>query len=251
MKNLFKKSLLSIIIILFLSISFTLPTFAYKGRGVRDSGACPNYLGLTSWDCGVEIKNEDTLKSGVWVIAANIATDITVITAYLILGYVAYGGYLYIFSGGEPGKVARGKKTLTQAFIGLAIVMLANVILNTIRIAIGANFTLTGDCTAAACIEPNDAVINVITWVIGIAGVVAIIFVVYGGILYITSTGDPGKIKKAKDAILYALIGLAIVALAQVITAFVSSKIREANNASAGDEDTSYINNAISLKGGL
>ena len=86
---------------------------------------------------------------------------------------------------------------------------------------------------------------------IGIAGVVAIIFVVYGGILYITSTGDPGKIKKAKDAILYALIGLAIVALAQVITAFVSSKIREANNASAGDEDTSYINNAISLKGGL
>ena len=82
-------------------------------------------------------------------------------------------------------------------------------------------------------------VTNLIQWVIGIAGIVAAVFIVIGAIGYLSSAGDPNKLKKAKDTIMYALIGLAIVGLAEVITAFVSSTIRNAN---------SYINTTTIAK---
>lgn len=208
---------------------------------------CRDFLGLKSWDCNVgDINNQSDLQSGVWTIAANILVDITVIAAYLVIGYVIYGGYLYTMSSGDPTKVANGRKTLAHAFIGLAIVMLANVILNTIRIALGANFA--ENCIANAgtngCYNVDTAgnmITSAISWAVGVAGFVSAIFVVYGGISYVTSSGDPGKVQKAKQMILYALIGLAIVALAEIITAFVSSTIRNANT-------TSFINETIVSK---
>lgn len=205
-------------------------------------GTCNYFLGLTSWNCGVNIHDEESLKTGIWTIVANVATDITVIAAYLVLGYVIYGGYLYIFSSGDPGKVSAGKKTLTQAFIGLAIVMSANIIMNTIRFALLGSSRNLLNCATESCVDPGALVTNVIQWVIGIAGAVAAIFVVQGGIAYTTSAGDPGKLQKAKQTITYALIGLAIVALAELITAFVSGMIRNAGNT------TGYINQTIISK---
>lgn len=199
-------------------------------------GTCNYFLGLTSWNCGVTITDQSSLKQGIWSIAMNVLTDITVIAAYLVIGYTIYGGYQYIVSSGDPAKVTSGKKTLVHAFIGLAIVMSANVIMNAIRIALlGSGGSFAADCTSTTCVDPNDMVTGAVQWIIGVAGIIAAIFVVYGGISYIMSNGDPGKIQKAKNAILYASIGLIIVALAEVITAFISNAIREANK-------TSFIN---------
>ena len=203
---------------------------------------CRTFLGMTSWDCGTNLTNgnpvtENTLKSGIWTAVANVATDITIIAAYLVIGYVIYGGYLYVFSAGDPGKTMNGKKTLSRAFIGLAIVMSANLIMSTIRFALlGANGTLGYNCVTATCISPDRLVLSTIHWFIAIAGIVSTIFVVYGGISYTTSTGDPSKLKKAKDMILYACIGLVICALAEIITSFVSGIIRNANSAAITNE---------------
>ncbi len=226
------KKLLAIITIIS-ALAFT-PMASVSAAGASfEGGSCDRgFLGLVSWDCGVTITDETSLKSGIWTIVANVLTDITILAAYLVIGYVIYGGYLYIFSGGDSGKVATGKKTLARAFIGLAIVMSANIIMGAIRIALVGGSGNIGDCTATnACVDTNQMVINLIQWIIGIAGAVAAIFVVYGGIAYITSSGDSGKLQKAKSMILYALIGLVIVALAEVITAFVSNMIRDANTA--------------------
>ena len=235
MKKIFKKLLVVCGIIAALSITTNLltpkPVAAFNGE-------CRFLLGMTSWDCGVTIETEDDLKTNIWTIAANIATDITVIAAYLIIGYVIYGGYLYVFSGGDTNKVATGRKALLQAFIGLAIVMSANIIMSGIRIALIGNNAI-GDCVTSGCITPDQMVTNAIQWVIGIAGVVAVIFVVIGGISYTTSAGDAAKLQKAKNMILYALIGLVIVALAEIITAFVSNMIREA--------DQNAYNNQITI----
>lgn len=224
MKHLTKKILVigGIIAIISAVFSFVDPTtsFAAEGFEGRTGDNCGNFLGLKSWDCNVKISDPDSLKSGIWTIVANIVTDVTVIAAYLIVGFVIYGGYLYTMSGGDPNKVTAGKKTLTHAFIGLAIVILANVILNTISAALGANFS--SNCITSECINPGTMVANALSWAIGVVGVVAVIFVVYGGITYTTSAGDPSKVQKAKQMILYALIGLAIVALAEIIVAFIS-----------------------------
>lgn len=58
-----------------------------------------------------------------------------------------------------------------------------------------------------------------------IVGVAAVIMIVVGGLRYITSGGDANSTKGAKDTIIYAIIGLVIVALAQVIVRFVLSNV--------------------------
>ena len=52
-------------------------------------------------------------------------------------------------------------------------------------------------------------------------GIIAVIFIVIGGVNYTTSQGDPNKTKKAKTTILYAVIGLIVSLLAFGITSFV------------------------------
>lgn len=62
------------------------------------------------------------------------------------------------------------------------------------------------------------SVINMIIYGIGI---VAVIVIIIGGVNYMLSQGDPNKIKKAKDTILYGVIGLVVVLIAFAIVNFV------------------------------
>lgn len=67
-----------------------------------------------------------------------------------------------------------------------------------------------------------ETVINILSMVVG---VIAVIFIIIGGLKYITSSGDANNVNSAKNTIMYALIGLVIVALAQIIVRFVLGKV--------------------------
>ena len=54
-----------------------------------------------------------------------------------------------------------------------------------------------------------------------IVGIIAVIMIIFGGFKYITSAGNQENIKSAKQTLIYAILGLVIVALAQVIVRFV------------------------------
>ena len=62
-----------------------------------------------------------------------------------------------------------------------------------------------------------------------IVGFVAVVMIIVGGIKYITSGGDSGNISGAKNTIVYAIIGLIIVALAQVLVHFVLKNVTGAS----------------------
>ncbi len=87
----------------------------------------------------------------------------------------------------------------------------------------------TDAANCAASSDPNGSVNNIITTVINIfslvVGVVSVIMIIVGGLRYITSGGDSGNVSGAKNTILYAIVGLVIVALAQVIVHFVLSRV--------------------------
>lgn len=80
--------------------------------------------------------------------------------------------------------------------------------------------------------DPEDAVNTIITTVINIfslvVGVISVVMIIIGGLKYITSGGDSGNVSGAKNTILYAIIGLVVVALAQVIVRFVLQRVTEA-----------------------
>ena len=67
----------------------------------------------------------------------------------------------------------------------------------------------------------NVTVTNIFNAVLGLAGALAVVFVVYGGIQYSLSMGEPAKVKQAKDTILYAVIGLVVVMISFTIINFV------------------------------
>lgn len=63
-----------------------------------------------------------------------------------------------------------------------------------------------------------NTVVDILSWVVG---VISVIMIIVGGFRYITSGGASDKVTGAKNTIIYALIGLVIVALAQFIVNFV------------------------------
>ena len=96
-------------------------------------------------------------------------------------------------------------------------------------LAQGSNLDLaTGACTnkdtsgaGSSLTEFIAKALNILSVVVG---VVAVVMIIVGGFRYIASGGKEESIKGAKNNILYALIGLIIVALAQVIVRFVLNK---------------------------
>ena len=59
-----------------------------------------------------------------------------------------------------------------------------------------------------------------------IVGIVSIVMIIYGGMKYTTSSGDPKKVASAKATILYAVIGLIVALFAVAIVQFVSTRIK-------------------------
>lgn len=73
-------------------------------------------------------------------------------------------------------------------------------------------------------IDANSVVVGVLNTVYFISGAAAVIVIIIAGILYTISDGDSGKVSKAKNAILYAIVGLVIIMGAFVITGFISGR---------------------------
>ncbi len=81
----------------------------------------------------------------------------------------------------------------------------------------GANGNDTGDLMTTV-----NTIINV---ALGVIGLVAVVMIIMGGLNYTTSAGDAAKVKKAKDTIMYGVIGLVVALLAFAIVNFVLTNV--------------------------
>ncbi len=93
---------------------------------------------------------------------------------------------------------------------------------------------------APAGVDVNSIIATVINIFSFVVGVIAVIMIIVGGLKYITSTGDSSKTESAKNTILYAVIGLVIVAVAQVIVIFVLDEV-QGEDSSGESEESSII----------
>lgn len=71
----------------------------------------------------------------------------------------------------------------------------------------------------------NGLLMTVANIVAAVTGIVAVIVIILAGWKYITSGGDASKAKGAKDTLVYAVIGLVVIAAADIIISFVLSKL--------------------------
>jgi TRAP-type C4-dicarboxylate transport system permease small subunit len=66
---------------------------------------------------------------------------------------------------------------------------------------------------------------EVIATILSFVGVAFLILMIYGGVLWMISQGEPAQVKKAKDIIINGIIGLVIVVFAYAITSYLGSTL--------------------------
>lgn len=79
----------------------------------------------------------------------------------------------------------------------------------------------SGDAHIPAVVANDAQLTNILNTVYTVAGIIGVIVIIIAGFLYTTSGGDASNVQKAKNAILYAVIGLIVIMLAFVITNYV------------------------------
>ncbi len=212
------------------------------------AAACDNnqsFLGLWPWYhyltlqqqgnvCAVNISPSDVLgnHSFILLILLALVDDLLRIIGLLSVIYVIYAGIRYSMSQGSPDEVAKSQTTILNALAGLAISLVS------IRFVsfLGNQFSNgTGTQTASGLdlrslpnptgINNGSIVATVLSIIFAIAGAIAFLYLVIGGFHYVNSQGDPQKVAKAKNTIMYALVGLVVAIMAQTIVSVVISKV--------------------------
>jgi hypothetical protein len=97
----------------------TLPAW-YNGLAGKDGGNCTV---ISPTDMGGE---KDTQVSRfIWRIALNGIDILLQVVAYAAVGFIIYGGFVYLTSAGRSDKINRGREMILNAVIGLVISLFA------------------------------------------------------------------------------------------------------------------------------
>jgi len=82
-----------------------------------------------------------------------------------------------------------------------------------------------GDTESRICkdqtADPNALIKNIVNVLLFVVGAISVLVIIVGGLIYITSSGDSGRITMAKHTIMYAVVGVVISFLAYAIVNFV------------------------------
>ncbi|MBI4121964.1 MAG: hypothetical protein HY461_01395 [Parcubacteria group bacterium] len=73
--------------------------------------------------------------------------------------------------------------------------------------------------------DPRETVANIIKIALSFLGIVAVVIVLWGGVLWMTAAGNDDKVAQAKKVLFSGLIGLIIILSAFAITRFVTDQL--------------------------
>lgn len=131
-----RKSIIAITLILFGTVT-TMALYPSPAQAACASGKFltfdPWYTGLLNEQCSIKSPEEaGGLGKFIWIIISNILDMIFQAIAYVAVGFIMYGGFMFMTSAGNPDQAAKGRKTLINAIVGLVIAVSAGIIVNLI-----------------------------------------------------------------------------------------------------------------------
>lgn len=151
----------------------------------------------------------------------SVMTALQSIVAVLAIIFIVVGAILYITSAGNEGRIKTAKAAITAALIGLALVLAAPAFLKEVYTAIGGTATLPSQVSAAPTL--TEIAMNVLTFLLGIIGVLAIIMLLVGSVMYLTAAGDEKRAENGKSTVKFAIIGIIVAFAALVLVTQVAS----------------------------
>ncbi|MCX6812419.1 MAG: pilin [Candidatus Berkelbacteria bacterium] len=210
----------------------TNPSGSGGSNAVTPAGAVKN----PAWSAGASF-GQSALKNLDDIIHRLGSFTLYILGALAVIAIII-AGMKYISSGGDQKKAEAGKKAVLFAVYGIIAAILCVVLIQTtineVRTITGTNFTAgqpakTGQIIPSKIGGPTatlEQIFNetgylweLVKLAIYYAELIAVLYILYGSFLYITSFGDDGKAESAKKTILWALIGLAVVISANYILA--------------------------------
>ena len=126
------------------------------------------------------------------------------------------------------------KITRLLALIALPALVFASVPLSSASAYDPLGDACSGDSPPALCSsrgsESSSKVSSIIKTIVEtllyFVGILSVIMIIVSGVLYATSAGDSGRVAKAKNTLVYSIVGLVVAVLAYAIVAFVFNKIK-------------------------
>ena len=206
-----------------------------------------SFLGLTSWyhylpasdfDGNCNIKHFHFLSGAtpggdISLILLAVVDDLLRIAGIAAVGFVVYGAIQYIASQGSPEATAKAQSTIINALIGMAVAVASIAFISFLANKLGGSpaAAATGPGISpgnlpqvGAGTNPNPIPI-VLDIAFGIAGALAVLMITISGLRYITSAGNPEKTSRAKNGIVYSMVGLVIAIAAEAIVSFVGNRL--------------------------
>jgi hypothetical protein len=109
---------------------------------VAAADSCSNdkpVLLFPPWFRGLKCKNDVvqiTDINQIWIIVMNVVQWLIIAGGYVALYFIIWSGFKYIIAAGDPQKITTAKETITNAVIGLVIVLVSTAIVQTIQASI-------------------------------------------------------------------------------------------------------------------
>ena len=157
------------------------------------------------------------------VAATSASNLIEIVISYIvsIIGYLAVlalliAGTMYLFAGTNDKAMQTAKGFFYGSILGLGLAAAGPTLLQTIK-----KIVLKGDVMPKTLDEAKpltDIITDSIKELLLIFGILAIIGIVIGGLLFLTAAGKPNQAEKATNMIKYSIIGVAVAGGAIIIT---------------------------------
>ncbi|MDP3956900.1 MAG: pilin [bacterium] len=143
------------------------------------------------------------------------------IIVILALVFLVIGAVLYILSAGNDDRMKTAKNCILAAMIGLAIGIAAPSFLKEIGNVLGWGAVNSG--AVAGALTLSQIARNVLNFLLSIVGILGIIMLVIGGIMYLTAAGSEERIETGKKIVVYAIIGIVVALAALVIVSQIAA----------------------------
>ncbi|NTW14767.1 MAG: hypothetical protein HGA38_00165 [Candidatus Moranbacteria bacterium] len=138
------------------------------------------------------------------------------IIVMLALIFLVLGGIFYITSGGDSKRIDKAKAMITAAMIGLAIGVLAPSLLKEIGNILGwGGAQVPSEVSSAK--SAVEVAQNVLNFLLSIVGLLAMIMLVIGGLMFFAAAGDEKRAETAKGIVKYSVMGLSLAVVSLII----------------------------------
>jgi hypothetical protein len=142
------------------------------------------------------------------------------VVVVLSMIFFIYGAIVYITSAGSDDRIKSGKNAMSASLIGLALGIAAPSILKTIAEVLDWKGTSAELATAPSATAIG---LKILSFLLGIVGILGMIMLVSGGIMYFAAGANEKSVETAKGIVKYAVIGIALALGAMVIIRQISA----------------------------